>query len=65
MASYKVIDPSFDKLTEIARITYQMLYYEKLFKRYKDPKDEQEFLDYKSQLEKWHEKNLELVNNSG
>lgn len=61
MASFKVVEPSIDKLTDLARISYQMRWYEKRFKSYKDPADEREAIKYKEELDAWHKKNLELV----
>jgi hypothetical protein len=61
MAAYKVVEPSIEKLTEIAYITYQMLWFEDQFRRYKDYKDEEEYLKYKDHLKSWHERNLQKI----
>lgn len=61
MAEYRLIEPSIEKLREVAFITHQMLFFEDQFKRYKDPKDEKEAVRYKEELGYWHKRNLEKV----
>jgi len=61
MAAFKILEPSIDKLTELAYITYQMLYYEDQFRRYKDSQDEKKALEYREHLSHWHKRNLEKV----
>lgn len=58
MAKYSLIEPAIEKLTEVAFICHQMLFFEDLFKRYKDPKDEAESIRYKDILKSWLQNNL-------
>lgn len=61
MAAFKLVEPSIEKLTELAYISYQMLWYEDQFKRYKDARDEQKAIEFKEHLKQWHKRNLEQV----
>ena len=54
MASYKLIEPSIDKLRELACITWNLRYYEERFRRYKDPEDEKSAAEYRLHLDNWH-----------
>lgn len=61
MAAYQLIEPSIEKLTQLSYITYQLRYYEKLFKAYKDAKDEAKANEFREHLDNWHKDNLEQV----
>ncbi len=61
MASYRVIDPSLEKLSDLARITKNLRFYEDQFRRYKDHEDEKKADKYRADLDKWHKDWLERI----
>ena len=58
MASYKVIDPSIEKLTMLAYITKQLRFYEKQFETYHKDEDEIFAIQFRQHLDNWLLDNL-------
>ena len=54
MASYTVIEPSIDKLTELAKLSFNLRYYEKQFAEFCHPEDEKLAIKYRMAIDKWH-----------
>jgi len=54
MASYTVIEPSIDKLTELAKLSFNLRYYEKQFAEFRNPEDEKQAVKYRMAIDKWH-----------
>lgn len=61
MATYTFKNIDTGTLVEPIKFAYYLRYYEDQFRRYKDPKDEQEANKYRELLDEWFKDNLNKV----